>query len=157
MKFYFTFGSAHYHEVNGKILDSQTIAVVEAEDEGKARKKFSDAFGLKWSHTYLDPEDAGKTQYKLKEVELTDEDLEAGKVARDELMADQPISIHWFSHSRGTLGIVIKKDKTTGEIKAYIASVIGHSKEDDVKYILEWGSKVTLERFETIVEQMKGS
>lgn len=50
--YYFTFGQAHAHAVGGFTYDKDVVVVIEAEDEGKARKIMSDAFGLKWAFCY---------------------------------------------------------------------------------------------------------
>jgi hypothetical protein len=39
-KFYFTLGQCHTHSINGKTLDKDSVAVVEALDEDAARNMF---------------------------------------------------------------------------------------------------------------------
>ena len=51
-KHYFTFGFAHAHAVNGRTWDKDCVCVIEAPDEGAARARMVETFGLKWSMQY---------------------------------------------------------------------------------------------------------
>lgn len=50
--FYFTFGQGHVYSVDGYTYDKDVVVLIEAEDEGKARKIMCDSFGLKWELCY---------------------------------------------------------------------------------------------------------
>lgn len=52
MKTYITFGQIHRHEVKGKVFDKDTVGVIEAEDEGKAREIAFQHFGPEFMTTY---------------------------------------------------------------------------------------------------------
>jgi len=47
-------------------------------------------------------------------------------------------SVKWIN----SIGFVCVVDEYTGKKKIYIGTGKGLSEEDDIKYILEWGSKV---------------
>lgn len=59
MKVYVTFGQAHIHRVNDKILDRDSVAVIEAPTHAKGREIAFELFGDKFFTTY--PEDAWRT------------------------------------------------------------------------------------------------
>ena len=52
MKVYITFGQGHAHSVSGKTFDKDSVAVIEAEDEGAGREKAFEYFGNKWCWSY---------------------------------------------------------------------------------------------------------
>lgn len=52
MKTYITFGQDHAHEVNGKTLDKDCVAVIEGESAGKNREKAFELFGPKFCFEY---------------------------------------------------------------------------------------------------------
>lgn len=45
MNVYITFGQQHLHRINGKIFDKDCVALIKAEDHGKAREIAFDHFG----------------------------------------------------------------------------------------------------------------
>jgi len=51
-KFFFTFGQNHAHRYNGVTLDCDSVVQINAEDEGKARDKMVDMFGMVWGFSY---------------------------------------------------------------------------------------------------------
>ena len=51
-KFFFTFGQDHTHRYNGVTLDCDSVVQINALDEGKARERMVDAFGMKWGFSY---------------------------------------------------------------------------------------------------------
>ena len=53
-KFYFTFGQAHAHSVNGRTFDKDCVVEIEAKNSSEARAKMFDTFGAKWSMQYND-------------------------------------------------------------------------------------------------------
>lgn len=54
MKIYITFGQAHAHSVNGKTLDKDCVAVINAEDESAGRKLAFEWFDGEFHNSYTD-------------------------------------------------------------------------------------------------------
>lgn len=54
MKTYVTFGQVHVHEVNGKLFDKDSVAVIEAESPTAGRLRAADVFGDQFFTTYTD-------------------------------------------------------------------------------------------------------
>lgn len=52
MKIIITFGSNHNHEIDEKIFNKDTIAIVEGENYSECRQKAFDAFGPKFCTDY---------------------------------------------------------------------------------------------------------
>ncbi len=50
--FYFSFGQAHAHRVNGKTFDCNSLVEIKAKDSGQARDIMFENFGPKWSMQY---------------------------------------------------------------------------------------------------------
>lgn len=46
----------------------------------------------------------------------------------------------WFC-GRSNIGIVLCEDQITKEKKSYIGTVPGQNQDDDLRYLIEWGSK----------------
>lgn len=44
MKFYITFGQIHVHSINGKTLDKNCVAEIEADNKSEAREKANNYF-----------------------------------------------------------------------------------------------------------------
>jgi hypothetical protein len=55
-KYYFTFGQAHVHTVQGNVFDKDSIAEIEAPDYGAARDIMFSHCGTVWAFQY--PESA---------------------------------------------------------------------------------------------------
>ena len=51
-KHYVTFGQSHFHEVNEKILDHNTVARFDADDPDSGRAKAFEFFGPKFCFEY---------------------------------------------------------------------------------------------------------
>ncbi len=54
------------------------------------------------------------------------------------------ITAIWFTNPSGTVGIVVVENEVTGERKVYVGAASGLDEKADTKYIMEFGSKVTL-------------
>ena len=54
MKTYVTFGQCHRHEINDKVFDKDTVAVIHAEDQERGRARAFELFGTKFFTTYTD-------------------------------------------------------------------------------------------------------
>ena len=52
MKTYVTFGRSHIHKFNGKIFDSNCVAVIICDSDEDGRKKAFELFGRKWAFEY---------------------------------------------------------------------------------------------------------
>lgn len=52
-------------------------------------------------------------------------------------------SVHWFSNSKGTIGIITRIDEHTDERKLYISSVSGINEAVDIRMIEEWGGTIS--------------
>lgn len=61
----------------------------------------------------------------------------------------------WWTTRHVCTGVVICKDKITGEIKAYISGCEGVEKEADTHFIMNYGAKLLLHQVEAIMKQMK--
>jgi len=59
MHIFVTFGQVHAHSVEGKTLDKDTVAVLEADTHELGRDKAFKLFGDKFFSTYTDPNDVG--------------------------------------------------------------------------------------------------
>jgi hypothetical protein len=63
-KIYITFGQDHIHRVKGKILDKDTVAVLEARDYEAGRKRAFELFERRFCFAYSEEEwDEEKMQY----------------------------------------------------------------------------------------------
>jgi hypothetical protein len=51
-QYYFTFGQAHAHSVNGYTYDKDVVCAIKAENEEEARNTMFEVFGDKWSFSY---------------------------------------------------------------------------------------------------------
>ena len=51
-KYYITFGQIHTHSHNGITLDKDCVGIIEAKNEGEARKLAFEWFGPKFMTTY---------------------------------------------------------------------------------------------------------
>lgn len=58
----------------------------------------------------------------------------------------------WFTGvgMLGCVGIVLVKNQTTGKRKAYVGSALGQNQEQDERFIMENGAKLTPEMAEKI-------
>lgn len=54
MKTYVTFGQDHAHSVNGKTLDKDCVAVINASNEEEGQKIAFELFGPKFSFSYAE-------------------------------------------------------------------------------------------------------
>lgn len=63
-KYYFTFGQAHVHSVNGKTFDKDCVVEIEAEDAMKAREIMLETFGQVWAFQYDSLEAVDMSFYK---------------------------------------------------------------------------------------------
>jgi len=57
--FYFTFGQAHNHLIDGIIYDKDCVVRILAQDVNSARDKMFELFGDKWAMMYLETPDMG--------------------------------------------------------------------------------------------------
>lgn len=55
--FYLTFGQGHTHSHNGKTLDKDTVGVIQANEERRARELAFEWFGSNWSFLYAEKPD----------------------------------------------------------------------------------------------------
>ena len=53
--------------------------------------------------------------------------------------------LRWLTAGDKTVGLIVKTDSVTGEKFVYIAAVPGYDEQKDIKYILEWGSKIPVQ------------
>ena len=51
-KFFFTFGQVHVHRYGDVTLDCDSVVQINADDEGAAREKMVECFGMKWGFSY---------------------------------------------------------------------------------------------------------
>lgn len=51
----------------------------------------------------------------------------------------------WFTNKDGCIGIVVTEGDITGYRKAYIGAASGTDEKADTQYILDWGSKFSLD------------
>lgn len=49
----------------------------------------------------------------------------------------------WFTNRKGVCGIVLGKEETTDDPKAYIGAVDGGDERCDTEEIIAWGTKLT--------------
>ena len=56
LAFYISFGQAHVHRVNGKTFDCDSLCRIYAHNEAAARQRAKEAFDMKWSFLYTEPE-----------------------------------------------------------------------------------------------------
>ena len=61
------------------------------------------------------------------------------------------LKVEWIS-GRSTIGIILARNDA-GETHVYIGSVLGYDPEDDVQYILEYGTKMKPEVFKARFEK----
>lgn len=54
MKAYITFGQAHIHKINGKLLDKDCIAVIERKTEQEIMDTIQEYFGITYCTYYID-------------------------------------------------------------------------------------------------------
>ena len=54
MKIYITFGSGHFHTVNGKTFDKDCVAVIECEDHSDGREKAFEYFGPQFCTSHVE-------------------------------------------------------------------------------------------------------
>jgi len=52
----------------------------------------------------------------------------------------------WFTHGLLTIGLVVGKDETTGEIKYYIGKANGFDEKADCNLIIASGTKVNADQ-----------
>lgn len=52
MKTYVTFGQDHLHQINGKILDKDTVAIINSSSPQEGRSMAFDLFGPKFAFEY---------------------------------------------------------------------------------------------------------
>ena len=62
----------------------------------------------------------------------------------------------WFNTLRGSFGIVLAENLTTGERKIYAGIVDGLDEETDERALLDWGSKVNLDMLGNILAKARG-
>lgn len=60
------------------------------------------------------------------------------------------IKKEWFPTSTGLIGIIIAQDNITEETKYYMGVGVGINEQDDVKTILERGTKLNFNRMRNI-------
>lgn len=58
------------------------------------------------------------------------------------------LDVKW---ANGTIGIV-KAKNGAGDVYIYVGTIIGHHEEDDIQYVLDWGSKFTQDEFQKFVK-----
>ena len=51
---YITFGHSHQHQLAGKVLDKDSVAVLPCESEAEGRSLALKHFGTKWAFAYFD-------------------------------------------------------------------------------------------------------
>ena len=66
--FYFTFGQAHKHVIDGEVYDVDTVVKIVAEDYGEAREIMFSYFGCIWSFQYDSLEELLPYNPKIKEL-----------------------------------------------------------------------------------------
>ena len=54
MKTYVTFGFIHHHEIDGKVFDKDSVAVIETKTEAEGRKRAFELFGQKFASWYTE-------------------------------------------------------------------------------------------------------
>lgn len=54
MNTYVTFGQIHCHNIDGKILDKDTVAVIPSKSEEQGRQRALELFGTRFFTTYYD-------------------------------------------------------------------------------------------------------
>ena len=52
------------------------------------------------------------------------------------------LGVQWFASRRTVIGLVKAKDEVTDEIKFYLGTAVGADEEDDIRLIMEQGSKI---------------
>lgn len=62
------------------------------------------------------------------------------------------IGIVWFT-GRDTIGIVIGYNEISKRKKAYIAKVLGNSESEDVRHILDYGTKFPTKEAVALIEK----
>lgn len=63
----------------------------------------------------------------------------------------------WFNTFRGSFGIILTEDETTGERKLYAGASAGFDQQADEQAILSWGNKVNLGLLESLLARAKKS
>lgn len=61
------------------------------------------------------------------------------------------LNVHWIS-GRSTIGIISAKNEI-GETHVYIGVASGLDEDSDIKTILDWGTKIKPELFQSIMSQ----
>lgn len=56
----------------------------------------------------------------------------------------------WFN-GRSQIGIVLAVDTITGKHKSWIHTYVGLDEEDDIKHIMEYGSKFPVKEAQTLI------
>jgi hypothetical protein len=70
MKIYITFGQNHIHRINGKILDHDCLAAIEAKNHAGGRVKAFELFDRKFCTTYGTLESAHLEYYPRGIIEI---------------------------------------------------------------------------------------
>jgi len=65
------------------------------------------------------------------------------------------LEVQWFSGT-DNIGIVKAEDEATGEIFFYISKVKGIDEAEDIKHIVDWGSKMGQDRMLSFFEKNSG-
>ena len=65
-------------------------------------------------------------------------------------------SIHdiWFRSADGHCGIIVAEDEFTGERKAYIGVASGLNLAHDIQVVLEYGTKIPVDRLQEILKHL---
>ncbi len=66
----------------------------------------------------------------------------------------KPIHESWFQSPGGRCGIIVAENELTGERKAYVGVASHVSREDDVKSILNLGTKITVDRLQEVLKYL---
>ena len=53
--------------------------------------------------------------------------------------------LRWLTAGDKTVGLIVKTDSVKEEKFVYIAAVPGHDEQKDIKYVLDWGSKIPVQ------------
>lgn len=61
----------------------------------------------------------------------------------------------WFGGTSPLIGVVLGKDKRTGEHKAYIGACPGQNEQGDIKNIAAYGSPLKTQQLEQILTHLK--
>ncbi len=61
------------------------------------------------------------------------------------------LQTRWYNR----LGIIKTKDITTNEIKIFIGEGYGFDEQQDIKHIIDWGTKYTIDSFKELTSWLE--